>query len=281
MVARVGGGSQPRSDDVFDTLRTEILSGVLAPGDRINEVEVAERLGVSHTPVREAIGNLVGQGFVEAGVNRHRQVARYSPRRAVEIVQLQGLLYRYGLLRVAEAAPAREVDELAGLFAEAAVALQDGEAVRIHTATAAVVEAVCRSARDTALAEALPQVSQRGFALALLPSEAWQLWRSWGEQMDRFARQLRRGLVADTAEDYYEAEVALAAEIARRWPEAEPWAAVVETGQTRAAAVAARLRAEIFGGRLRPGEPVREVEIAARYGVSTTPVREALRELAG
>ena len=277
----------PSSTTVFQILRSQILSGVLAPGASLNEVVLAQQLGVSHTPVREAIKDLVGQGFVEAGSNRRRHVARYSPRRAAEIVQLQGLLYRYSLLRIAEVAAPAEIDDLASAVTTAAAALSDGDALAIHQSTAAVVEAICRAARDTALAVALPRASERGFALALLPAEAWQLWRDWSHTMARFADLLRAGQVVQVAEEYFAAESVLATEISRRWPEpggdpeSEVWSPPTVIGQTRAEAVAAYLRAEIFASRLRQGEPIRETELAHRCGVSTTPVREAIRLLAG
>ena len=53
------------ADEVFDRLHERIVSGSLAPGDRLDATEVAEDLGVSRTPVREAILRLDAQGLVE------------------------------------------------------------------------------------------------------------------------------------------------------------------------------------------------------------------------
>lgn len=53
------------ADRVFDELRRRIVAGELAPGDRIDPTEVAESLGVSRTPVREAILKLDAEGLVE------------------------------------------------------------------------------------------------------------------------------------------------------------------------------------------------------------------------
>jgi len=264
---------------VLDTLRNEILSGALRPGDPVNENVIAARLGVSHTPVREAIMDLIGEGFVESGPNRRRHVAHYSPGRAVAIVQLQGLLHQFGLLRIAETASGSEIDELADRFADTAHALVESDGPAIDTATARQVLTTCRLARHTALATALPRASHRGFALVLLPAEAWQLWRDWGVTMGQFAEQLRNREVVRTAHDYLAAEMALAARIDELWPEPAPWADGEVIGETRAEAVARRMRSEILTGTLPAGEAIRETELAAQYGVSTTPVREALRLL--
>ena len=54
----------PLRDVVFHTLRRAILKGELKPGERLMEVQLANRLGVSRTPVREAIRKLELEGLV-------------------------------------------------------------------------------------------------------------------------------------------------------------------------------------------------------------------------
>lgn len=54
----------PLRDVVFNTLRRAILKGELKPGERLMEIALAERLGVSRTPIREAIHKLGQEGLV-------------------------------------------------------------------------------------------------------------------------------------------------------------------------------------------------------------------------
>ena len=54
-----------RADIVFDTLENDIISGRLAPGSILSEQKISEQLGVSRTPVREALRTLASEGFVE------------------------------------------------------------------------------------------------------------------------------------------------------------------------------------------------------------------------
>ena len=49
----------------YQSLRSDIMEGMLAPGSVIAEVEQSERLGVSRTPVREAISRLLAEGLAE------------------------------------------------------------------------------------------------------------------------------------------------------------------------------------------------------------------------
>ena len=59
-------------------LRELVLAGALAPGTRLGEVELAERLGVSRTPVREALTRLAAEGLVEIAPNRGARVATWT-----------------------------------------------------------------------------------------------------------------------------------------------------------------------------------------------------------
>ncbi|AQA03033.1 hypothetical protein BVC93_11975 [Mycobacterium sp. MS1601] len=72
-------GSRHRSlrDETVDELRRLILDGELAPGERLNEFNISDRLGVSRFPVREAFRRLEAEGLVES-----------MPRRGVRVVQL-------------------------------------------------------------------------------------------------------------------------------------------------------------------------------------------------
>ncbi|AKQ54543.1 GntR family transcriptional regulator [Bordetella hinzii] len=65
------GAAEPRSraDSVYDAVKQDILDCRLAPGDRFTETEVAERLRVSRTPVREALFRLQREGYLQV---RHR-----------------------------------------------------------------------------------------------------------------------------------------------------------------------------------------------------------------
>ncbi len=56
---------KPLGEVVFEYLRSSILNGDLKPGERLMEIQLAEQLGVSRTPVREAIRKLEKEKFVE------------------------------------------------------------------------------------------------------------------------------------------------------------------------------------------------------------------------
>jgi len=55
---------KPLREVVFNSIRGAIISGVLKPGERLMEVQLAEKMGVSRTPIREAIRKLELEGLV-------------------------------------------------------------------------------------------------------------------------------------------------------------------------------------------------------------------------
>jgi DNA-binding GntR family transcriptional regulator len=97
------------------TLRDLIMGGELAPGARLGEVEIADRLGVSRTPVREALSRLAAAGLVEIAPNRGARVVTWT------VAELEGVFDLRAVLEpqltahaVPNAAPA-DVDELDAL----------------------------------------------------------------------------------------------------------------------------------------------------------------------
>lgn len=68
-----------RSQDVTDLLRLRILSGEHPPGERLEEIPLAEALGVSRTPVRAALTLLAQEGLVDYQPKRGYQVHGFSP----------------------------------------------------------------------------------------------------------------------------------------------------------------------------------------------------------
>jgi DNA-binding GntR family transcriptional regulator len=84
--------------DIADALRDEIVRGQLEPGERVLEIELARRFGVSRQPVREAIRTLEREGLLTSLPNRGTFVTRVSLEDAIAIqdirAQLEGLAAR-------------------------------------------------------------------------------------------------------------------------------------------------------------------------------------------
>lgn len=77
---------------VANRLRSEIFSGFLAPGQRLRQEEIAHRLGVSTTPVREALRILQAEGVVQLDPHRGVQIFEPTPEDLTDIYDIRGVL---------------------------------------------------------------------------------------------------------------------------------------------------------------------------------------------
>jgi DNA-binding GntR family transcriptional regulator len=112
-------GIQSVGDQVYGLLLREISDGGLRPGAAMLEPELAARLGVSRTPVREAIGRLAGEGLVCLRRNRRAVVRTLSPDEIRHVYQVRGALES---LAAREAAGRLTAEDLRTLRASAAEA---------------------------------------------------------------------------------------------------------------------------------------------------------------
>lgn len=96
--------SLSRSDQIQQTLESDIFSGKLAPGARLDEVELAERFQVSRTPVREALRHLASSGLIQIRNRQPALVVALSAHTLVEMFQvmaeLEGLCARMAARRI-------------------------------------------------------------------------------------------------------------------------------------------------------------------------------------
>lgn len=88
----------------IDRLRRRIVAGTLLPGDRLGEAELAAELGVSRTPVREALRTLAAQGLVEVLPNRGARVTAWTPEDLSEVYELRIVLESHAARRAATTA---------------------------------------------------------------------------------------------------------------------------------------------------------------------------------
>jgi DNA-binding GntR family transcriptional regulator len=106
------------SERAVDALRELILRGDFAAGVRLGEVELAERLGVSRTPIREALTRLAAEGLVEITPNRGAKVTSWTVGELEAVFELRAALEpRLTGLAVPRATPA-DADALDALAAE-------------------------------------------------------------------------------------------------------------------------------------------------------------------
>lgn len=82
----------PLRDVVFNTLRQAILRGELEPGERLTEIQLANKLGVSRTPIREAIRKLELEGLVLMIPRRGAEVAEITEKSLRDVLEVRASL---------------------------------------------------------------------------------------------------------------------------------------------------------------------------------------------
>ena len=86
----------PLRDVVFNTLRQAILTGELKPGERLMEIHLANKLGVSRTPIREAIRKLELEGLVTMIPRRGAEVAQITEKSMNDVLEVRKILEEEG-----------------------------------------------------------------------------------------------------------------------------------------------------------------------------------------
>lgn len=121
----------PLRDVVFNTLREAILKGELAPGERLMEIQLAERLGVSRTPIREAIRKLELEGLVLMIPRKGAEVAKISEKSLRDVLEVRRSLEELAIELACQRMDEEEIARLGRIQREFAEAIEDGDAMRI------------------------------------------------------------------------------------------------------------------------------------------------------
>ncbi|MGL4914601.1 MAG: GntR family transcriptional regulator [Romboutsia sp.] len=109
---------KPLRDVVFENLREAILEGKLKPGQRLMEVQLAEQLGVSRTPVREAIRKLELEGLVIMLPRKGAYVANMSLKDILDVLEIRASLEGLAASLAAERISAEDIKKLENIAKE-------------------------------------------------------------------------------------------------------------------------------------------------------------------
>ena len=148
----------PLRDVVFDTLRQAILDGTLQPGERLMELHLAQQLGVSRTPVREALRKLELEGLVLNIPRRGAVVAQITRKDLEDVLEvraaLEELAVRQACKKISSLQTAR-LQEAADRFAKS---LQQNDLISSAQADVDFHEILCEAAGNRRLAQLLSSI---------------------------------------------------------------------------------------------------------------------------
>lgn len=145
------GGERKRGSGaryVYDVLRDEILDLVIAPGSPIDEVQLAERFGMSRTPIREALVRLAGVGLIDTLPNRSTMVSNIDFLNIHTYFDALTLMYRVTAQLAAQYHRAEDLDRIRALQAEFAAAVEAQDALAMIATNAAFHMAIAEAGRN-------------------------------------------------------------------------------------------------------------------------------------
>ena len=116
--------SVPVREMTYEFLKSSVLSGHFNPGERLTEEHLAKRLGVSRTPVREALHKLESEGLIKPLETRGFIVSRDSKDEVEELFELRAILEGYALRIISEKISEEDLKQLGRLVAGAEDALR-------------------------------------------------------------------------------------------------------------------------------------------------------------
>ena len=140
---------------IYHRVRALIESGAIQSGERLDERALAERMEVSRTPLREAVGKLAEEGLVEHRPYKGNFVRTFSAKQVSDIYEvrkmLEGLAVRLAVPKLTDA----DVEELRAILDDIASALAHGDIAEYSAADQRFHDAMARLAGNEALREAL------------------------------------------------------------------------------------------------------------------------------
>lgn len=151
----------PLREVVFNTLRKAILTGQLKPGDRLMEVHLANRLGVSRTPIREAIHKLEQEGLVTMIPRRGAEVARITERSLQDVLEVRRALDALSVELACERITEEQIAELADACEQFEQATHSGDTAAVAKADVAYHDIIVKATGNRRLQQLVNNLAEQ------------------------------------------------------------------------------------------------------------------------
>ena len=157
----------PLRDVVFKTLRQAILKGELEPGERLMEIQLAERLGVSRTPIREAIRKLELEGLVLMIPRKGAEVAKISENNLRDVLEVRRSLEELAIDLACQRITEEELAQLNKAEVDFKAAIENGDAMQIAQTDENFHEIIYNSTKNQKLVQILNNLREQMYRYRL------------------------------------------------------------------------------------------------------------------
>ncbi|MBO8127794.1 MAG: GntR family transcriptional regulator [Peptococcaceae bacterium] len=152
---------KPLREVVFESLREAIIAGKLKPGERLMEMQLAEELGVSRTPVREAIRKLELEGFVMMVPRKGAYVAGISDKDITDVFEVRAALEALAAGLAAERITDEEIENLERSVVQTTEIAEKGDINALVEADTQFHELIYRASRNKRLKQIVTHLSEQ------------------------------------------------------------------------------------------------------------------------
>ena len=157
----------PLRDVVFNTLRQSILTGELKPGERLMEIHLADKLGVSRTPIREAIRKLELEGLVTMIPRRGAEVAQITEKHLKDVLEVRRALDALTVELACERITEEELNQLEEARDQFVKMTRTKDANKIAQADVAFHDIILLASRNDRLMQMIGNLSQQMYRYRL------------------------------------------------------------------------------------------------------------------
>jgi DNA-binding GntR family transcriptional regulator len=183
---------QTEADDAYATLRSIIRSGELGPGERLVEIDLAERLALGRAAIRTALARLEQDGLVERAPYRGARVRVIGEAEAVEILEARGALEGVAARHAAQHATPKDVDALRAIVKKMSQRHAVGDLHAVSELNATLHGRILRIANLPRIAKLIDDLNAQNvrhqFRTVLAAGRPSQSLREHGAIVDAIAR---------------------------------------------------------------------------------------------
>lgn len=151
----------PLRDVVFTTLREAILRGNLKPGERLMEIQLAKKLGVSRTPIREAIRKLELEGLVVMIPRKGAEVAKITEKDLNDVLEVRCALEELAVELACRNITAEQIERMKQLLDEFKSAMSGNDVTSIAEKDVAFHDVIFTSTHNRRLIQLISNLSEQ------------------------------------------------------------------------------------------------------------------------
>lgn len=151
----------PLRDVVFNTLRQAILTGELKPGERLMEIHLANKLGVSRTPIREAIRKLELEGLVTMIPRRGAEVAQITEKSMNDVLEVRRAMDALCVELACDRISPEELEQLKDACDVFEAVVKTGDVKKIAQADVALHDIIVRATGNQRLVQLVNNLSEQ------------------------------------------------------------------------------------------------------------------------